>query len=213
MNAAKRNYARRGWPRDKAPAISENSEARQVLETLSGPLTNQQSRCIMARTDLTAARLRELLSYDRDTGVFTRAIATGRNGSHKAGVRSGYTTPLGYVEISVDNKSFKAHRLAWLYVYGVWPNGHIDHIDGQPGNNAIANLREADDVLNGQNIKRAKKSNKSSGLLGVSRNGPGWSAHIQTRGVVRYLGQFRTPEDAHQAYLTAKRELHEFCTI
>lgn len=167
----------------------------------------------MARTDLTVARLREMLSYDEQTGVFIRARATGRHGCHRAGAVSGYVTPLGYVEISVDNKTFKAHRLAWLYKYGTWPNGHIDHIDGRPGNNAIANLREADDLLNGQNIKGPKKNNKSTGLLGVKKNGPGWCASIQTNGATKYLGQFRTPEEASQAYLEAKRVLHPFCTI
>lgn len=167
----------------------------------------------MATANLTAARLRELLHYDAETGVFVRAVATGRHGCHKAGVVSGYTNPMGYVEISVDNRNYKAHRLAWLYMHGCFPPNYIDHIDGNPSNNRIANLREADDLINAQNIRRAKKQN-TSGFLGITKNGQdGWLAKVWADGKAHYLGTFRTKEEAHAVYLAAKRQMHAGCTI
>lgn len=102
-----------------------------------------------------------------------------------------------------------AHRLAWFYVNGVWPKGHIDHIDGNKTNNSIDNLRDVSRSMNLQNQKKAHRG-KSSGLpLGVhlSRGGR-FMAQLRVNGKNKSFGTFDTPESAHEAYLQAKEYYH-----
>ena len=96
-------------------------------------LTNPLIRSIMAKTDLTAERLREVLHYNPETGVFTRLKTekNWRSGDIAGGFRA------GYIQIRVDGAKYSAHRLAWLYAYGVNPIDEIDHIDGNKSNNSI----------------------------------------------------------------------------
>lgn len=99
-------------------------------------------------------------------------------------------------------------------VHGKWPARLIDHRNGDPLDNRLVNLREADDAVNAQNIRAAQRNNLSSGLLGVSRLPSGrWMAQITVGRKQRYLGAHSTPESAHQAYIDAKRALHPGCTI
>lgn len=165
----------------------------------------------MATPNLTAARLRELLHYNPDTGEFTRLVQT--CGRALVGDIAGTDHVRGYRRIRVENVSHMAHRLAWLHVHGEWPAGLIDHIDGNPGNNRIGNLRVVNSSLNQQNQRRARSDNRQSGLLGVHPNYKKWSAGIRVNGKRIHLGSFDTPEEAHEAYLKAKRELHPTCTI
>lgn len=121
----------------------------------------------------------------------------------------------GYIIVGVDCRRYKAHRLAWLHYYGSEPVGLIDHIDGDVRNNRIANLREADDTVNAQNIRAAKPSNRS-GVLGaasVFKNAGRYRARIRAGGKRINLGNYDTPEDAHKAYVEAKRKYHEGCSI
>ena len=161
----------------------------------------------MAKTDLTAQRLRELLHYDPETGKFLRiqrpeAIIGRDNGE-------------GYLLIFVNGKRHRAHRLAWLYMTGEWPAFDIDHIDGNRANNAFCNLRDVRRSKNLQNQRAAKSSNKSSGLLGVTWNKrrKTWLAQIFFDGKNHTIGGFESPKEAHAAYLDAKRVHHEGCTI
>lgn len=166
----------------------------------------------MAAANLTADRLRELLHYDPETGLFAN------NGTRHGVARGSPTGTLdasnGYVKIGVCGRRYYAHRLAWFYVYGEWPENDIDHLNGVRSDNRIANLRAATRALNMQNLRRANE-NSSSGLLGVERIGNRgfWCARIGVFGKRVYLGCFNNPEDAHQAYLEAKRRLHPGCTI
>lgn len=150
---------------------------------------------------LTAERLRELLAYDPEAGKFVRLVRTST--SVQIGDEAGYIRPVGYRAISVDGKVYLAHRLAWLHVYGCWPSEHIDHIDGNPDNNRIANLREASQPQNNANTKR-KKNNKS-GFNGVSWYKPTrkWVAYCRVNGRSKNLGYFDTPAAAHAAYVDA----------
>lgn len=150
-------------------------------------------------------RLLLLMAYDPATGLFTR----------RASPLSlvGTTQKNGRIHICVDYVIFRAHRLAWFYVHGEWPHGDIDHIDGNPANNAIANLRCVNRSVNMENQRRARADSKL-GILGVSqRSQNSYQAAIGVRGVRHSLGSFATAEEAHQAYLTAKRQLHVGCTI
>ena len=155
-------------------------------------------------------RIRELLSYDEQTGVLTWRIATAN--SFKVGDEAGHLTRNGYIRVRILGRDIMAHRLAWFLATGAWPENEIDHIDGVRSNNRFENLRPATRNLNQQNIRRAKAGNRL-GLLGVSRNGSGFQARIRADGSSRCLGTFPTPELAHDAYLRAKRELHPGGTI
>ena len=164
-----------------------------------------------AYSTLTVQRLRQLFKYDPETGVFTRLVSVKYNA--KVGDIAGAKNSSGRLQIHIDGKSYKAHRLAWLYVHGAFPENDIDHIDGNPANNAIANLRDVTHAVNMQNRKVAHSNNKATGLLGVSRNASGFQARIRFDGKLRALGTFKTPEAAHNAYLAEKRRLHPGCSI
>ena len=161
----------------------------------------------MGAADLTAARLRELLHYDPETGVFTWRVT--RCGRAMAGARAGRKSG-NYWSINIERKTHKAARLAWLYVTGSWPVGVVDHRDTDKMNNRWLNLRDIPQPVNLQNQRRAHANNRSAGLLGVSKyqiNGK-FQARIQVDGKSRSLGYFKTADEAHAAYLKAKRELH-----
>src|SRR3990167_3120706 len=103
-------------------------------------------------------RLKELLSYNPNTGEFTRLVATGIHGCNKAGVVVGCLSDhptQGYILIRVNNDGilYRAHRLAWLYVYGFWPPADIDHINGNRSDNRIVNLRSVTRSQNLQNMR------------------------------------------------------------
>ena len=160
----------------------------------------------MAEHNLTAERLRELLHYDPETGVFTWRES--RHNHVRVGTIAGHNNH-GYLRIHIGDKSYGAHRLAWLHVYGKWPSDQIDHIDGKPLNNRIINLREAIHAQNVQNQYRPH-TNGQSGLLGVTHSFGKWKAQINVSGKKIYLGTFESKETAHAAYLAAKRSFHGF---
>lgn len=120
----------------------------------------------------------------------------------------------GRLQLCVDNHNTLIHRYIWLYVHGKWPDGVIDHIDGNAMNNRLDNLRDVSQHVNTQNNRKARSNNRS-GFLGVhfDKNRNLYKAEITMAGKNRHLGRFNTPEEAHEAYLKAKRELHEGCTI
>lgn len=170
----------------------------------------------MAAANISVARLRELLNFCPDTGVFTwRFSRKGRKGL--AGAQAGTVDRKGYRYICLDRNKAGAHRLAWLYVHGTLPSDEIDHINGCRDDNRILNLRLATPTLNRENLHTAKKQNKSSGLLGVSRclgnKDSRFRARITVGGKEILLGRFDTADEAHAAYLAAKREHHIGCTI
>lgn len=162
----------------------------------------------MALAILTQARLKEVLSYDSATGIFTWLV--NRRGPVKAGDAAGAVFGDSYVQIKIDGGQYRGHRLAWLYVTGNWPENHIDHRDQNKQNNAWANLREATPAENQQNMSKAF-ANSSSGLIGAAtRKNRKFTAAIRSGGKQINLGSFKTAEEAHAAYLKAKRELHPF---
>ena len=175
---------------------------------------------------LTPDRLRELLSYDPETGIFRwkkRSAGTPREGTWNtryAGKVAGRVrteiakSRTSYVMISVDNRTHRAHRLAWLYVHGEWPVGEIDHRDCNGLNNAIGNLRVSD--LSGNKTNCGLRSHNTSGIKGVSwdRCRKKWRADIMAGGHRRALGRFDSIELARAAYDAAALRLHgEFARI
>jgi hypothetical protein len=170
--------------------------------------------------ELTAERLREVFDYDPLTGVFTRKQQRTKYGTKvavaqwKTDRNAGCVGSGGYRLVAVDGKAYRGHRLAWLYVHGNWPEKFIDHINGDRVDNRIANLREVDNAVNMQNVKRAR-IDSGTGILGVrweAERGK-YSADIRAHGKRYRLGRFDTAEEAQDAYLAAKRKLHEGCTI
>lgn len=166
----------------------------------------------MAKTDLTAQELRKILGYNPETGEFVWLISPRKN--VKAGAMAGCREN-GYTRIVYKRVGYKAHRLAWLYVTGQWPTDDIDHRDTDRNNNAFQNLREATRSINTQNLRKARKDNLSCGLLGAGwHKATGkWKAKIQVDGRQIWLGLHATAEDAHAAYIAAKRIHHPGNTL
>lgn len=155
-------------------------------------------------------RLVKLLRYDAETGRFT---CEEKRGPLNVGDSVGTINKAGYTQIQIDGVIFYAHRLAWLFVYGTWPTGPVDHINGERSDNRIANLRDATASINAQNQRRPRSDNKS-GYLGVSLHSDGkWQARIKIGGTYKSLGLHKTKEMARDAYLEAKRKFHQGCTI
>lgn len=162
-----------------------------------------------AASTLIADRLRQLLSYDADTGIF---VWIGGPRPNRMGLVAGGPASSGYLRLMVDGQRYMQHRLAWLHMTGHWPVSEIDHINGNKVDNSFGNLREATRMVNTQNIRSARKDSQS-GLLGVSAHGKRWAACIEHSKIRRHIGTFSTPELASAAYLQAKREFHAGCTI
>lgn len=155
---------------------------------------------------VTAERLRELLSYDEETGEFVWRVR--RGGRAYAGTVAGTVMKIGYRHIRIGGKFHYAHRLAWFYVHGRWPTHQIDHVDRDRQNNRISNLREATNAENGRNSIAAPRN--TSGFKGVSwhRNCEKWKAQIKYNGRQMHIGLFDSAEAAHDAYAIKAKKLH-----
>jgi hypothetical protein len=160
---------------------------------------------------ITQDELKRLLSYDPETGEF-RWKSCPWNKTHLIGAIAG-TELLGYTVIRINSRGYKAHRLAWLYVYGELPS-EIDHINCVKSDNRIANLRPCTKSANGQNTR--KRPNLTSQYKGVSlrRLTGKWKAGIDAGGRKLHLGYYDTQEAAYAAYCEAARKHHgEFARL
>jgi hypothetical protein len=115
------------------------------------------------------------------------------------GTEAGNMMQNGYRKLKFSGKQYLTHRIAWLLQHKTWPIGDIDHIDGNPSNNKLDNLRDVSHSVNLQNRKSATRKNKT-GFLGVVKRKNKYAAHITKNGKQVYLGLFDTPELAHKAY-------------
>lgn len=152
---------------------------------------------------LTHEQLTEALAYDPETGVFTWASPRSKV---QVGAVAGGATDRGYVKIRVNGRKYRAHRLAWLYVTGAWPEHEIDHKDGDKLNNRWANLREAQHVENMRNQK--KHVTNTSGRTGVCwlTRAEKWFAYIGHGPTFVNLGMFTDFEAAVRARAAAERK-------
>jgi len=156
-------------------------------------------------TKLTYERLHEVLRYDPDTGEFWWVERLrGRSRCKPAG----HTMPIGYRIITIDLKQYLAHRLVWMYVYGYFPEGDIDHVDRDRGNNRLYNLREVSRACNIRNSKRSKSN--TSGICGVYWFGKGkvWRAFVVVDGEKIHLGEYKDFANAVCARLAAEQSLN-----
>lgn len=163
----------------------------------------------MKQIDLTVERLRELLHYDPETGIFTRAKCLP---GYSAGSVAGTPDKDGYICIQIDGKKYKAHRLAWLYMTGAWPEARLDHRNTIRSDNWLDNLRDCSMRVNMEN-KRSPRADNKLGILGVSVQKGRFLAQIQVKGKKIFLGKFDTAQEAGDVYVQAKRELHEGSTL
>jgi hypothetical protein len=162
---------------------------------------------------LTAERVRELLDYDADTGIFRYRRNRG-NGIRKGEVAGTNWRGNGYTVICVDQHFCGAHQLAWLHVTGTWPPQEVDHINTDRADNRFCNLRLASRSENLGN--RARQANNTSGFKGVSfsKAARRWVASLQKEGTYYYLGLHDTPEAAHDAYCRAAKDVFgEFARV
>lgn len=159
---------------------------------------------------LTQERLKYVFSYNPETGLFTRLVAISRKS--KVGEIVGTINKNGYTVIRLDNETNYCHRLAWLYMTGSYPTNHIDHINGNRSDNRFCNLRDVLEQINHQNIRKPHKDSKS-GFIGVTKDKKKWASYIYINGKQTRIGSFNTPEEAHAAYIEAKRVCHDGCTI
>lgn len=149
--------------------------------------------------------LSEKITYFPESGDFARLTKSSHNASP-----SGSVNKHGYIVFSVAGKPYYAHRLAHLLMTGDWPKGQIDHINGDRSDNTWSNLRDVDHADNQRNLHGAQK-NSRSGYLGVmymgdKRRGKKYAARIHRKGERHELGYYETAEEAHEAYMKAKKE-------
>jgi len=144
---------------------------------------------------ITQERLKEVLSYDPETGVFTWIARAAR--CVVIGTTAGCLDPRGYTVFQIDGKQVMAHRMAWLYVHG-WLPPMIDHSNGERSDNRISNLRPATPTQNTANSRKFVKPTTSK-WKGVSRSSDdlAWVVSVGRE----YLGRFQDERDAAEAYM------------
>jgi HNH endonuclease/AP2 domain len=149
---------------------------------------------------LTQERLKELLHYSPSTGRFSWRV---QQGNRAPSGEAGTMNPSGYCKIRVDRVTHSAHRLAWLYVHGEHPTGDIDHKNGNPADNRIANLQDRPRT---EHVWRTVARNASA-ATGAYRHGRRWVARITVNGRQYHLGMYATRKEAAAAYRAAARLL------
>jgi hypothetical protein len=156
----------------------------------------------MAKEILTQERLKELFLYDKDTGFFVRHKKLGP----KKEV-AGHVATKGHRQIMVDGNLYMAHRLAWLYVNGSFPDKLIDHINRNPDDNRIKNLRQATSSENQQNTKVRKDNLCGEKGISYSEKETKWRARISIDGKTFDLGRFKSLESAINARKIAEDKM------
>ncbi|QHJ79554.1 MAG: hypothetical protein [Caudoviricetes sp.] len=153
------------------------------------------------------SKLMELYSYNPENGVFTRIKKLNGKGRGHIGEPVGSLDSKGYLTICFEGKHIKLHRLAWAFTFGEFPQGIMDHVNGDRKDNRICNLREADKKGNAYNSKNF--SNNKTGFKGVSMLKDGkYRAQARLNGKKVHLGRFNSAEDAAKEYLKFSIENH-----
>lgn len=135
----------------------------------------------------------KIFEYDEHTGVIKWVYCAA---NRRRGKTVGSRTRSGHLELSYKRQRLYAHRLAWLLANGDWPKGHIDHINGDPADNRLVNLRDVNNADNHKNMKR--HFDNSSGTTGIyfNKRAKKWQAYICVKGKQMYLGVFKDIDEA-----------------
>lgn len=159
---------------------------------------------IKFNNSLSADRLRELLTYHPGCGLFTWNRSRGSRGK---GVIAGNMNTSGAIQVQIDKEVYVAHRLAWLYMTGVFPENEIDHENLEPADNRWVNLRPATHAQNCWN--RRRPASNTSGFKGVCWHAVmnKWCASIMYLGTSETIGYFDDPQSGHAAYVARAKEL------
>lgn len=163
---------------------------------------------------LTQEYLFSVLNYSEETGIFTWKYRgnLSKSWNSRCAFKNAGCLDRGYLIISLNGSTHRCHRLAWVYMTGKFPKGQIDHINGIGTDNRFINLRDVTPSENQRNRRCPQKTNKT-GFLGVSKSRGKYLASIRIDAKNINLGRYETPEEAHGAYLLAKRKHHLTCTI
>ena len=158
----------------------------------------------MVNNVITQDRLKDLLHYDPEEGLFTWRVANSKR--VRVGAVAGCIKKGGYIGLKIDGKDYLAHRLAFFYMTGSFPKDQIDHINMNSSDNRFCNLREATHSENMCNSAVFK--NNKLGIKGVCLSHGKYQARLPINGKVKYLGWFVTKELASAAYQKAAKKLH-----
>lgn len=160
---------------------------------------------------LTQARLKELLSYEPDTGDFARLVSS--CGRVKVGDIAGHVDTNGYTKIKVEGKGYAAHRLAFLFMEGYFPEHGVDHKNKIKHDNRWENLRHATNSCNGQN--REISNNSTSGFPGVSffKQTKMWKAHVKLNRKTIHLGYYTDILEAALARYTFEQQCEHWSCV
>ena len=149
--------------------------------------------------------IRKVLEYNKETGKFMWKVRV--NSKVPSGANAGTPQNNGYILITIKTKKHLAHRLAWFFEHGEFPNGNIDHINGVRTDNRIVNLRVVTTSENQHNQRKPRAGNPYLGVSAV-KGTKYWQAHIASNGKQKNLGRFKTPEEARDVYIEAKKVWH-----
>ena len=156
---------------------------------------------------ITQSELKQLLDYNPDTGIFTWKVK--KIGIKFIGSKAGTYDKDKYIQIKINQKIYRSHRLAWLYQYGIFPKFDLDHINGIKDDNRICNLRE---VTASQNMFNTKiKITNTSGIKGISwcKRDKRWIAHLSINKKQTHLGSFKDLKLAKNAVIEARNKYHK----
>lgn len=155
---------------------------------------------------ISPAELRKLLRYEPETGKLFWKVKPAKRIA--IGAEAGTKNALGYLIVGVMGERIRAHRIIWAMAHECWPPDAIDHINGDPSDNRLDNLRLA--TLSENQWNRRRQKNNRAGYKGVNKHKlyNKWSAEIWVYGKKKYLGLFESPELANEAYKAAAEKLH-----
>ena len=152
------------------------------------------------------AEAKRLYRYIPETGQFVRKNPRSKKLKRDASVGKGD----GYSRVRIAGRMISAHRIAWLVSYGRWPKNEIDHINGNPADNRLSNLREANRSQNMQN----RKAQRKDAPVGVYKRKSGnYAVTIKIDGMQCHVGTYQTLQEALAARKEAKEHLHGFCPV
>ena len=155
---------------------------------------------------ITQSKLKSQLNYDPDTGLFTWIKSFPKR---PIGSVAGCKDTQGYISIGLNNKIYRAHRLAWLYEYGEFPKDCLDHVNRIKDDNRLCNLRECCNSENQWNTGICK--NNTSGIKGVAwyERTQSYRVRVRVNGKQKHLGYFKDIELAKITAETARLKFHK----